>query len=235
VTNGVACTTTSLIAAALGYEDIRALSAQQVATIKKAHLLLVMYNAFQPGVFALSGWDLVGALPLEPDQVAHLMEDGDTRWIARGAYDLTGAVPEATQSADGLPRAPALYGPITTQLEDPNSFASQLKKLLAVRDAYGIAVSEQVAIPDVKTPGLLVMVHDLPDRRGLQVTALNFGQVPVDETVVIDVPGAGPVFDMIGETIAGEMTAEGELHITLAPLEGRALRIAYPLPTDTLP
>lgn len=230
VTNGIACTTTSMIAAALGYQDIRDLTAEQVATIRKAHLLLVMYNAFQPGVFALSGWDLVGALPLEPEQVAHLMEDGDTRWIARGAYDLTDAAPEATHSADGLPRAQALYGPITAQLDDPDSFASQLKKLLAVRDAYDIAASEQVGILDVQTPGLLVMVHELPDRRGMQVTALNFGRAPVDETVELDIPRSGPVFDMIAETVEGEMAEDGLLRLQLDPLQGRALRIAYPLP-----
>ncbi len=230
VTNGVACTTASMIAAALGYTDISDLDPEQVATIRKAHLLLVMYNAFQPGVFALSGWDLVGALPVEPDQVAPLMEEGDTRWIARGAYDLTDAEPEATHSADGLPRAPALYGPITRQLEDPDSFASRLKKLLAVRDAYDIAASEQVAIPDVEAPGLLVMVHKLPDRRGTQVTALNFGREPVDERLTLDIAGSGPVFDIVAETIEGDMAEDGVLHIQLGPLEGRALRIAYPLP-----
>ncbi len=230
VTNGVACTTASVIAAALGYTDIRDLDAEQVATIKKTHLLLVMYNAFQPGVFALSGWDLVGALPLEPEQVAHLMEDGDTRWIARGAYDLTDAVPEATHSAGGLPRAEALYGPITAQLEDPDSFASQLKRLLAVRDAYDIAASEQLDIPDVESPGLLVMVHELPDRRGRQVTALNFGREPVDETVHLDIPRSGPVFDMLAATVEGEVGEDGLLRLQLDPLQGRALRIAYPLP-----
>ena len=35
-----------------------------VERIKRLHLLLAFYNAFQPGVFALSGWDLVGALTL---------------------------------------------------------------------------------------------------------------------------------------------------------------------------
>ncbi|WCR10832.1 maltose alpha-D-glucosyltransferase [Paracoccus stylophorae] len=230
VTNGVACTTVSLIAAALGHEDLDALDAGQIEEIRRAHLLLVMYNAFQPGVFALSGWDLVGALPLDPDQVAHLMSDGDTRWIARGAYDLTGAVPDASHSADGLPRARTLYGPITEQLDDPDSFASRLKRLLAVREAHGIAASEQIAIPDVQTPGLLVMMHELPDRRGRQITALNFGREPVDEVLTLDVPRSGPVLDMIAETVEGEVGDDGRLHLQLDPLQGRSLRIAYPLP-----
>ena len=64
VTNGVACTTASVIAAALGIRDLRRSPTEQKRQIQRVHLLLVMYNAFQPGVFALSGWDLVGALPL---------------------------------------------------------------------------------------------------------------------------------------------------------------------------
>ena len=119
VTNGVACTTASLIAAALGFEDISELSDEETALIRRAHLLLVMYNAFQPGIFALSGWDLVGALPLDPASVEHLMQDGDTRWIERGAYDLVDFDPEATQSGEGIPRARALYGPVNRQLERP--------------------------------------------------------------------------------------------------------------------
>ena len=66
VTNGVACTTASLIAAALGIRDLDQLTEEQKQQIQRVHLLLAMYNAFQPGVFALSGWDLVGALPLPP-------------------------------------------------------------------------------------------------------------------------------------------------------------------------
>ncbi|MCR2365427.1 hypothetical protein NSR35_26165, partial [Salmonella enterica] len=72
VTNGVSCTTVSIITAALGIRDLGSIDAEQLALIQKVHLLLAMYNAMQPGVFALSGWDLVGALPLEPEQVEGL-------------------------------------------------------------------------------------------------------------------------------------------------------------------
>ncbi|SIT86715.1 maltose alpha-D-glucosyltransferase [Pontibaca methylaminivorans] len=229
VTNGIAGTTASLIAAALGFGSISALDETRVETIRRAHLLLAMYNALQPGVFALSAWDLVGALPLDPEEVEPLLADGDTRWILRGAYDLTGAVPGATRSAAGLPRARALYGPITAQLDDPDSFVSRLRKLLAVRDTYGLAVSQQIEIPDVDSAGLLVMVHELPDQGGIQITALNFGREPVEEVVRLGAPHAGPVFDMIAETV--EQTIEdGLLPLRLAPLAGCSLRIAPPLP-----
>lgn len=230
VTNGVACTTASFIAAALGYEDISDMSPEQVETIKKVHLLLAMYNAFQPGVFALSGWDMVGALPLDPASVTHLMEDGDTRWIERGAYDLSGNCSDKMQSHEGIPRARTLYGPIPEQLKDPESFANRLKRLLAVREVHGIGASEQVDIPDVEAPGLLIMVHDLPDQRGTQITALNFGDTPVDEEVEIPSPRSGPVIDMLEERIDGELGEDGILRIQLEPFEGRSLRIAYALP-----
>ncbi|GGE12638.1 trehalose synthase [Aureimonas endophytica] len=231
VTNGIACTTASVITAALGIADLDAIDETAIDLIRKIHLLLVMYNAFQPGIFALSGWDLVGALPLEAEAVAHLMGDGDTRWIERGAYDLTGQNPAEARSAEGMPKARALYGPIPAQLERPDSFASQLKRLLAVREAYGIAASRQVAIPDVAARGLLVMVHELPDGRGTQVTALNFGAEPIEETVMLSGTRPGPVVDMIAETIEGDLQEDGALRITLDPYEGLSLRIVGALPT----
>lgn len=231
VTNGVACTTISVITAALGIRDLSELTDEQKELIKKLHLLLVMYNAFQPGVFALSGWDLVGALPLPVEEVEHLMGDGDTRWIERGAYDLTGANPEASHSSAGLPKATVLYGPLPEQLQDPNSFASQLKHLLAVRQAHGIFAAQQVLVPDTTNPALLLMVHELPDNRGKQITALNFSAAPVEEVVTIPDTVPGPVVDMIAESIIGDLSADGELTIRLAPYEGQSLRIVGALPS----
>ncbi len=55
--DGVASTTATIITATLGIRDISKLTAADVERIKRLHLLLAFYNAFQPGVFALSGWD----------------------------------------------------------------------------------------------------------------------------------------------------------------------------------
>src|SRR5262249_47049557 len=107
--DGVASTTATVITAALGIKDISKLTAAQIEKIKRLHLLLAFYNAFQPGVFALSGWDLVGALTLPGAVVKDRLADGDTRWINRGAYDLIGSNPKAKRSSAGLPVAIALY------------------------------------------------------------------------------------------------------------------------------
>ncbi|WP_353228139.1 maltose alpha-D-glucosyltransferase [Pseudomonas qingdaonensis] len=231
VTNGVSCTTVSIITAALGIRDLGSIDAEQLALIQKVHLLLAMYNAMQPGVFALSGWDLVGALPLEPEQVEGLMSDGDTRWIHRGAYDLADLDVEAQLSAEGLPRARSLYGSLASQLQQPDSFASSLKRMLAVRQAYAIAASRQILIPEVANPALLLMVHELPAGKGIQITALNFGAEPLSETLHLPDVSPGAVVDMINERLEGELSEAGEMTINLDGYEGLSLRIVSSVAT----
>ncbi|WP_404395921.1 maltose alpha-D-glucosyltransferase [Stutzerimonas chloritidismutans] len=225
VTNGVACTTASVIAAALNIRDLDTIGPAEVEQIQRLHLLLVMFNAMQPGVFALSGWDLVGALPLAPEQVEHLMGDGDTRWINRGGYDLADLAPEASTSAEGLPKARALYGSLAEQLQHGGSFACQLKRILSVRQAYDIAASKQILIPDVQAPGLLIMVHELPAGKGVQITALNFSAETISETVCLPGVAPGPVVDIIHERVEGDLTENCELTFNLDPYEGLALRV----------
>jgi trehalose synthase len=219
-TNGVSCTTASLVAAALGIRDLSAITPDEREQITRGHLLLAMYNALQPGVFAVSGWDLVGALPLPAASVAHLMGDADTRWIQRGAYDLLGASSEPA-SAAGLPRAPALYGPIPAQLADPRSFASRLRTILAARTRHRIHESRQLGVAETRAPGLLVLVHELPDG-AIEVTALNFGRTDVDEIVAIPAAAGRALIDAITNTPAGSVGGDG-LRIQLGRLEGTAL------------
>src|SRR5205807_1354438 len=117
----------------------------------------------QPGVFALSGWDLHGSLPLHADEVGSLIRDGDTRWINRGAYDLMGYSPEAEQSLAGLPRAKDLYGGLPAQLRDKTSFARRLQRILSVRAEYNLATAHQLDIASSADPAVLVLVHQLSE------------------------------------------------------------------------
>ncbi len=186
--NGIACTTTSLIAATRGIARLDDITEADVPAIRDAHLLLCAYNAWQPGVFALSGWDLTGMLTVPADEVADLVAAGDTRWIERGAHDLLDLDPDATRSAAGMPRGRALYGPLSAQLDDPASFASRLAGILDIRREYGIATASQVDIPEVAHPGMLVLVHRLDDGdaradAAMQVTVLNFSAESIEGTV----------------------------------------------------
>jgi len=225
--NGVSCTSASLIAAGLGFRELDKLTDEQRQQIQRAHLLLALYNAMQPGVFAVSGWDLVGALTLPGDSVKALLADGDTRWINRGAYDLLGDNPGAktASAAPRLPRAAALYGPLPEQLKRPGSFAAQLRRMLQVRQGRRVHESEQIDVPPVKGRGLVVMVHRLPGGSALQVTAINFGREGIEEEVPIRGGRDGAaVEDLLEQRPALQLTARG-LPLKLGPLEGRALLI----------
>ena len=55
-TNGISCTTATVVTAALGITDLTSIDDDDdIERIKTAHLLLSAFNAWQPGVFALSG------------------------------------------------------------------------------------------------------------------------------------------------------------------------------------
>ena len=226
-TNGIACTTVSLIAATLNF-DLDALEPSQLERIKRAHLLLAMFNALQPGVFALSGWDLAGMVPIKAELIPELLGDGDTRWLHRPAHDLLGVDPGARFSRAGLPRTVSLYGPLTDQLGDPNSFASQLTGLLDLRRAGGLAVATQLDIPDVSNRGMLVLVHRLPDGH-IQVTVLNFSSEPVAGSVYSEyLPPRAGVFDMASGLELADVDDLHRFGVSLGGHRGMSLRIISP-------
>ncbi len=225
--NGIASTLATVIAGSLGFTSITDLDDEQIEQIKQAHLLLAMFNALQPGVFALSGWDLVGALTLDRKQVARLISEGDTRWIHRSAYDLMDYRPDATESLSKMPRGVSLYGALPQQLADENSFARQLARILAVRKRYGIATAVQLDVPDVSNKAMLVMVHQLSDAE--QVTVLNFSGAPISGSVRSDalVPGSVLV-DMFTDEQVGEVDDLHTFPISLDAHEGRSLLVLCP-------
>ena len=226
-TNGIACTTATVIAATLGITDLDTID--DVDRIRRAHLLLAMFNALQPGVFALSGWDLCGMLTLPPTDIPELLQGGDTRWIHRAGHDLMGVNPSATRSSAGMPRGRSLYGSIPDQLADDASFLRQLQAILRVREHYGIATSRQVDIPEVSQRGMLVLVHQLADATRHQLTVLNFANEHVAGTVRSEeLPPGALVSDMFtGKSLA----TVDDLHsfaVEMPAHHGMALLIELP-------
>ena len=172
--DGLATTFAGFIAAALEISEPHRASRPQVEQIKQAHLLLAAANAMQPGVFSLSSWDLVGALPIEERSVAERMADGDYRWINRGGVDLMGTNPRANHSAFGIERAVSLYGSLPEQLRDPQSFAERLRKILAARSKFRFAEGELLAVPQVQNKSCCVLALRLPGPYLGAFTVLNF-------------------------------------------------------------
>lgn len=228
-TNGIACTTATVIAATLGITDLSTIEDADTARIMRVHLLLAMFNALQPGVFALSGWDLCGMLTLAPEEVSELLEQGDTRWIHRSAHDLMGVNPGATRSSAGMPRGTSLYGPIPAQLADETSFLRQLQAILAVRKRYGIAVAQQIDIPAVSHRGMLVLVHQLADEDRVHLTVLNFADEQITGTVRSEhlVPGRG-ISDMFTSRTVGTVDDLHSFVVELEPHQGHSFLVERP-------
>ncbi len=236
-TNGIACTTATVITAALDIAELDAIDdVHDLDRIRRAHLLLGMFNALQPGVFAMSGWDLCGMLTLPQDQVSELLRGGDTRWIHRAAHDLMGVNPTATRSMAGMPRGRSLYGPIPEQLADETSFLRQLQAILRVRSHYGIATSRQVDIPEVSHRGMLVMVHQLEDPNQHQLTVLNFANEDIAGTVRSEhLPPGSVVSDMFSGNPVATVDDLHSFGVEMPPHHGMALLVETPPPADDVP
>jgi trehalose synthase len=213
-------------AACCGISDPYHMAAEETDEVQSLHLLAAFFNAMQPGVFALSGWDLVGALPLSPDEVRPWIEDNDFRWLNRGALDLIDVNAAASASKAGLPKATAIYGSVPSQLEDPRSFVSQLQALLRARNESGIALSSLVAVGEPASQGMFVMLLKRPDELGgWIITALNFASESVRENLHFpEIAGTNGrlVYSTEPESISGVHLGEhGRVSLRLGPRHGQ--------------
>jgi trehalose synthase len=221
-TNGIASTTATVITAALGISELAELDAEDIEQVKQAHLLLAMFNAWQPGVFAFSGWDLCGMLTLDRSEVAELLATGDTRWINRPAYDLMGHS-HAVDPGATMPRGRSLYGSLPEQLEQPGSFVRRLSEILAIRRRHSIATGTQLEVPAVSDPAVLAMVHRLPTGL-IQVTALNFSTRSVSGRFASEHLAPGDtVLDMLTGQGLGRVDEGSSLSVALGPHQGTSL------------
>jgi hypothetical protein len=122
-----------------------------------------------------------------------------------------------------MPRGSSLYGSLPQQLQDPNSFASRLREILAIRSRYGIATSVQVDVPEVFNKAMLVMVHRL-DTAQVQVTVLNFSGQSVAGSVKSEHLAPGSVVtDMSTDQVIAEVDLGQTFPISLDPYEGLSL------------
>lgn len=231
--DGVATTYAGFIAPALGVADPYNASPADVALIRRGHLLVAHANAMIPGVFAFSEWDAVGALPIPLDKVPDALKaGGDVRWVNRGGVDLMGKSSRTGTPLFELPEAKALYGPLPAQLQDPDSFMSRLKVMIAARERHAIRDATMTAVPPVDDRSVVVLVMTLPESRGVAITALNYARE--DKRVDVDLSrlsegGGGPTLagaralDAIGVQDAGTVGSDGRLRIDLERLQGRTI------------
>lgn len=207
--NGFQTTLVGLIAAALKMPNVYSLTDAAIEKIKKAHLLLAHVQALQPGVFAFSGRDLVGSLPLQNK--------------AKGAFDLMGEGNGECTSSFGLPKAKALYGPLPKQLKDPTSFASQLKAIIKIRKNYGIDQAELIKVIRPQNQAVFLLLHRLPGTKYLQLTAANFSDAPLTEELEIDGAQNTSAINLYTRQSESKPYESQKITLKFAPLEGKAI------------
>ena len=220
---GFCATLASYAAASLAIRDPYRMTQDEVARVRALHLTAAVFNAMQPGVFALSGWDLTGALLVGQKDLGSLLDDRDYRWMNRGAFDLMNVNPGAARSAGGLPRAKAIYGSLPEQLQNPDSFVSHLQRILRVRKEYGIAVSTLASVPETQSQGAVVMLLELPDESGWVLAAVNFARESARERIRLpELAGrsARLAYSTTGaDGVRMDVSEQGEVSVLLGPIQ----------------
>jgi maltose alpha-D-glucosyltransferase/alpha-amylase len=120
-----------------------------------------------------------------------------------------------------------LYGPLPDQLQNPDSFARRLQRILTVREENGIATGTLLDVPDVSHRGLLVLCMRLGSG-ALQVTVLNFSDQDVAGSIQSShlLPGAS-VHDLFSGAEIGQVDDLHSFFLELPAYQGTALLLTH--------
>lgn len=165
---------------------------KEAEKIQKAHLLLAVAYAMQPGAFAFSLSDLVGALPEEATSI-----------------DLLGANPKA------------LYPSLPVQAKSPSSFTSQLAKMLEVRKKWSLAKGKVLEVSPVRNKSSLILLQELHTSGMVAALALNFGRGEVKETICHPALRSTDAIELLSHLTAEKEFDAPSFSFSLSPLSGK--------------
>lgn len=181
-----------LCASALGIDDYE----MGKEKIKEAHLLFAFFYAMQPGIFALSSADLLGALPSTKSGTLDLLEGAST--------------------------LPTLYPSLTLQLQKDDSFASQIRHLASLRSMTDIALAELTAVIHSKNPGVLLLLHRLPS--GLyELTAINVSTANTEEVLERSEFSNTTAINLVTDLAEPKIFASPVFKLSLLGMTGKAI------------
>ena len=184
-------TPAAYVAAVDGVRDLRNMPEEDKQNVAKGLTLLGHVQAMQPGIFMLSAEEMLGVLPLPPEFLEYKTEEDSLRQNVAGAYDLTGRAGNNILTEVGLPKAPKAFRNIDVQLRDSESFASNMRRIIKVRNALGMQSAKLLQLPAVKNHGVVIQVYQLPVKNAMQaklaVTVVNFSHDNADELVKLPV------------------------------------------------
>ncbi len=181
-------TSAGLAALALGAGNAEAVTREMLPMIRRGHLLLAFFKAMQPGLFLVSGQDLVGTLPLSWWDMADSSRDWDVSLACRGAYSLVKSGAALPATARGIPRAKTVYPAPDAQMQDRDSFLVSLSRMLALRSRLAVARGALYGRFSVSHGGSLAFAVLLPP--GKTAVAARQGSL----AGAVSLPGQGGAF-----------------------------------------
>ncbi len=222
-------TSAGLALLALGVRDQEQITPELQAEATRGLLLMNFFKAMQPGVYMISGQDLVGALPLGWKAMVDNLEDWDTAMTTRGAYGLLRTSGALMVTRQGVAKTKNLFGAVDEQIYAPRSFVSELGSILKARSRIGLPRATFLGRLQTRGPGSVAMLHQLPDGRGHMVIIANFSRSKVNES--LDLSGFKEAMGGLGkiENIMDNKNNPSQdgrhINVNLGPWEGMAILI----------
>ncbi|QDP73317.1 maltose alpha-D-glucosyltransferase [Legionella israelensis] len=188
--NGLCTTLAGLIASRLNINNPYAMKAHQIDKIKQGLLLMLVFNGMQPGILAISGWDLTGSLPLKPSDIKDKLQDGDNRWLTRGSYFLL----PVNEPKHRMPIAKHLFPNLLIQLKDKNSFVFSVQSILTLRKKLQVAEGKIIKVLQIH-PQITAFITQLPNKSYL-LTAINFSDCTYEFDLNKHIKTTSPLYNL---------------------------------------
>ncbi|SHN54789.1 hypothetical protein [Desulfovibrio litoralis] len=194
---------------------------------EKGLFLMNFFKAMQPGIFMVSGQDLVGALPLHWQAMVDHVEEWDEGYATRGAYGLLRTSGSLFVTKNGIARTKTLFSSIDEQVYTQGSMVNRLGGFLKVRSNLGLARAETLGRIETKGEGSVAVLHKLPDNGGYFITIANFSRTGTNETLNLS-----PFKEQIGSIIKAENIEDNtknpsvngsQLNVSLGAWQGMAI------------
>lgn len=222
-------TSAGLALLALGVRDQEQITPELKIEAANGLLLINFFKAMQPGIYMISGQDLVGALPLGWKAMVDNLEDWDTALTTRGAYGLLRTSGSLMVTRQGVARTDTLFGAVDEQIYTPKSFVSELGSILKARSRIGLPRATFLGRLRTSGAGSVALLHRLPDEGGHMVVIANFSRGKVNESLDIssfkeEMGSLGKVENIMDNN--NRPTLDGRhLNVSLGPWKGMAILI----------
>ena len=181
----------ALAAISLGFSADRDIDENSKQKIQKGHEALAFFLAAQPGLFMIPAHDAMGALPAGwiPREVYSQATDSSQ---TQGGVSLLGERKRILISSKGIVSTPTLYPGLDIQANLENSFLNHIGKLAALRDRTDVGAGKYLGRAKTQGPGVVILFTELPQNKGVLISATNFGKNTANETVQLsEIPYAG--------------------------------------------